>query len=213
MVKYILFVFIFISENFLKKIKNNFLVCDQYKIMQRIVCWFLFHVHKNVHVSSNAKNFLWTCWFLQPSSLPDLLEKSISIPPASSSLTVQRLAIWFYTALQWNCSQWALNSWIEWLFLSSAFLILLCVCNIYTIEQPFLGGVSSLKDVILCHNCECSHITLKVYLLKCTLRFCLQNASGGISSLGFLFYPSVLCSISGPKFQTHTFNYLFDVSA
>lgn len=98
-------------------------------------------------------------------------------------------------------------------FFRSAFLILLCVCNIYTIEQPFLGGVASLKDVILCHNCECSHITLKVYLLKCTLRFCLQNASGGISSLGFLFYPTVLCSISGPKFQTHTFNYLFDISA
>lgn len=109
---------VFISENFLKKIRNNFLVCDQYKIMQRIVCRFLFHVHKNVHVSSNAKNFPWTCWFLQPSSLPDLLEKSISIPPASSLLTVQRLAVWFYAALQWNCFQWALNSWIEWLFLS-----------------------------------------------------------------------------------------------
>lgn len=34
-----------------------------------------------------------------------------------------------------------------------AFLIFLCLCNIYTIEQPFLDGVLSLEDVILCHNC------------------------------------------------------------
>lgn len=49
---------IFISEMFLKKIKNNFLVCDQHKIMQRIVCWFLFVVLRNAHVSSNVKHFL-----------------------------------------------------------------------------------------------------------------------------------------------------------
>lgn len=113
MVKYIFFVFLF-QKMFLKKIKN-FLVCDQYKIMQRIVCWFLSHVHKNVHVSSNAKNFCWTCWFLQPSSLSDLLEKSISIPPASSLLTVHHLAIWFYIATSvklFSVDSQLLNWWI-----------------------------------------------------------------------------------------------------
>lgn len=41
---------------FLKKIKNNFLICDQYKIMPGIICWFLFTVYENSHVSFNAKN-------------------------------------------------------------------------------------------------------------------------------------------------------------
>lgn len=139
------------------------------------------------------------------------LGEILIIPSASSSLTIQHLGIWFYTALQWNCSQWTLSYWTECFFFWSTLLILFCLCNIYTIEQPFLDGVSSLEDVILCHDFECSHITLKVYLLKYTLRFCLQNASGAISSLRFLFYPCfvfhIWSKILDPYFQLPTWHF------
>lgn len=106
------------------------------------------------------KNSPWACQFLQCSSLLDSGKIHIH-RPISSSLTAQHLAIWFYTALWCNSSQWAPSSQTEWFFFfpQAASLFLLCLCSIYTIEQPFLDSVSSLQDVFLAVT-ESNHITL-----------------------------------------------------
>lgn len=168
------------QKMFLKKIKND-LVCDQYKIMQRIVCQFLFFF-KNACISSN--------------------EKAPSEPAGSSSLLhtarlgeihICCLCILIAQKLQSGSTQHcteaalnglpvsALNGFSQSTFLSS------CLCNIYTSEQPFPDNVSSLEDTVLCHNCEQSHHYL-TYIYKCAL----SDSVFIIASLRFLFYLSVL---------------------
>lgn len=65
--------------------------------MQRIVCWFLFHVHKNVHVSSKAKKLPLSLLVSPAFFTARPLGEIHIIPSASLSLTVQHLAVWFYT--------------------------------------------------------------------------------------------------------------------
>lgn len=149
---------------FLKKIRNSFLVCDQYKIMQRIVCWFLFMVYKNAYVSSNAKNSFWTCGLFSllycqtscrnPPPLPRILSARCSV--SCSLLLHSARAKLFSVGFQ-------LLNWV----------IFFSVCTPYpsvsATRTPlsslnllccFLDSVSSLEDVVLCHNCEYSHMTL-----------------------------------------------------
>lgn len=160
---------------FLKKIKNNFLVCDQHKIMQRIVCFFV--IFKNARVSSNVKYSLWICWFLSPSSLPDFLEypiiyfSCILVAHCSAPCSLVLLS----TAAK--VSSVGFRYWIEWFFSHLHPLSFSISATFYTIEQHFLNSVSSLEDIVICHRCEYSHINLKIYLKNCALRFCLQNAS------------------------------------
>lgn len=69
--------------------------------MQIIVCWFLFIIFKNAHVSSlQCKKLPLYLLVFRPSSLPDFLEKPTFTAPTSSLLTARYLAVWFYTALQ-----------------------------------------------------------------------------------------------------------------
>lgn len=151
---------IFISENVLRKIKNNFVVCDQYKIMQRIVCWFLFVVYRNAHVSSNAKKT-----HPEPASFSSVLhcwtlEKSIFIAPYPHLSLLSTLPSGFTQ----HCGVTVLSGLPvpklnDFFFPQAASLFLLCLCSIYTIEQPFLDSVSSLQDVFLAVT-ESNHITL-----------------------------------------------------
>lgn len=152
--------------------------------------------------------------FLQPSSLPDLLEKSISIALVSSSLTAQHLAVWFYIALQWNCCQWTpVTKWRGKKI--GRKMILFSVCILYSSLslqhlhhwETFAKTVSPPLRMLSSSSWSYSHLTLTytVSMKICSLRVSLQTASGDVPAPGFLFYPSVLSYRSGPKFKTCTF--------
>ena len=85
-------------------------------------CSFLSIVYWNVHVSSSGKSSFWACWFFQPSSLPDFLQKPICIAPASSALPAQHLAVWLYRTLQCSGLQWAPVTELNDFFFQFAFL-------------------------------------------------------------------------------------------
>ena len=79
------------------------------------ICSFLSIVYWNVHVSSSAKSSFWACWFFQPSSLPDFLEKPISLALHPQHTALSTLQSGFQSpAVQW----FAVDSsyWIEWFF-------------------------------------------------------------------------------------------------
>lgn len=127
--------------------------------------------------------------------------------PASSLLAAQCLAVCCYTALEQNCSQWASSYWTEWFFSQSAPLILLSLQHVHHWAVSIFYAVSwtvSPPLKMLSSAITVSTVTwllFKICLLECVLSdFLLQNASGSISFLGFLFYPNVLCYVSGPKF-------------
>ena len=85
-------------------------------------CSFLSIVYWNVHVSSSGKSSFWACWFFQPSSLPDFLQKPICIAPASSALPAQHFAVWLYRTLQCSGLQWAPVTELNDFFFQFAFL-------------------------------------------------------------------------------------------
>lgn len=81
---------IFILEDFLK-VKTNW-AYDQYRIMQRIVCWFVFAVSSDAYILSYAK-----ASFLQLFSA-SLEEVCVPCLPFSS-LSLQNLSVSYYTSL------------------------------------------------------------------------------------------------------------------
>lgn len=160
---------------FLKKIKNNFLVCDQHKIMQRIVCFLSSSkilvyppcktLPLNLLISLAFFNFQisWSTLYLF------FLHPRCSVLSTLQSGFIQHCSETFLSEL----SVTDLNDF----FLSLHPLSFSISATFYTIEQHFLDSVSSLEDVVICHKCEYSHIDLKIYLKNCALRFCLQSAS------------------------------------
>lgn len=108
------------------------------------------------------KTSLWACWFLQPSLLPDFLEKPTSVllhPHHSLVSTLQ-------SGFTQHCNDTVLLKVSSGLpatqlnGFSSVCIPFPFLCNLSTIEQPFLDSASSLEDATFCHNCEYGRITL-----------------------------------------------------
>lgn len=102
-----------------------------------------------------------------------------------------------YTALHRNCSQWAPISELISAFLSSS------VCNLYTTELPFLDSAHTHTHIlkIVSSAITVNTPTSLLFKMLCTnvLTQVLSSECFIISSLGFLFYLSVLLNIC-PKF-------------
>lgn len=147
--------------------------------MQTIVCWFLF-VFKVLMYPPVWKVLSEPAGFSSLFRTARPLGEILIHYPTASLLSARHLAVCFTQ----HCTETVLNGpLISELndFFQPAFLPSF-VCNIYTIEHPFLDSAPTYTLKIVSSAITVNAVTslspvFEIHVQMCSLRYCLQNAS------------------------------------